>query len=415
MIVTWLNHRMSGYLFVEMTGFSPERFFNMCSVHEIEIWGVSDTGHSYRFYMTVKGFRKIKPIVRKSKVRLKVLGKFGLPFFLYRNRKRKLYAAGMVSFFALLYILSIFIWDIEFDGNHMYTYDTLLKHCETEDIRYGMIKSKIDCDALEESLRSAFPEITWVSARVSGTRLLVKIKENEVLSEIPVKDESPCDIVASKDGVITSMIVRQGVPAVSVGDEVKKGDVLVSGTLHVIGDGEEIMNTHYVHSDADITARTEYHITRQMPLFKRVDVETGRIRRGKYAKAFQYSLMLIRPKQEGTTWKVTMEEDQLHLFQNFYLPIYLGDITAKEYISYERPYTEEEKNQAAETINENLKKNLLEKGVQILENHVKILDNESLCQIAIDIVAEEPVGERTSVEIPINQEQEETKESNERN
>ena len=132
-------------------------------------------------------------------------------------------------------------------------------------------------------------------------------------------------------------------------------------------------------------------------------------------RVFQYSLMLIRPKQEGTTWKVTMEEDQLHLFQNFYLPVYLGDITAKEYISYERPYTEEEKNQAAETINENLKKNLLEKGVQILENHVKILDNESLCQIAIDIVAEEPVVERTSVEIPINQEQEETKESNERN
>ena len=125
--------------------------------------------------------------------------------------------------------------------------------------------------------------------------------------------------------------------------------------------------------------------------------------------------MLIRPKQEGTTWKVTMEEDQLHLFQNFYLPVYLGDITAKEYISYERPYTEEEKNQAAETINENLKKNLLEKGVQILENHVKILDNESLCQIAIDLVAEEAVGQSRGVEIPITQEQEETEESNERN
>ena len=110
-----------------------------------------------------------------------------------------------------------------------------------------------------------------------------------------------------------------------------------------------------------------------------------------------------------------MEEDQLHLFQNFYLPVYLGDITAKEYISYERPYTEEEKKQAADEINENLKKNLLEKGVQILENHVKILDNESLCQIAIDLVAEEAVGQSQGVEIPITQEQEETKESNERN
>lgn len=415
MLVAWLNHHIFGCLMMELTGFSPERFFNMCSVHGIEIWDVSDTGRSCRFFMTVKGFKRIRPIVRKSKVRLKVLKKFGLPFFLYRNRKRKLYAAGLVSFFILLYLLSIFIWDIEFDGNHMYTYDTLLKYCESEDIRYGMRKSKIDCDALEEALRSQFPEITWVSARVSGTRLLVKIKENEVLSEIPVKDESPCDIVAAKDGIITSMIVRQGVPMVSVGDEVKKGDVLVSGTLQVIGDSEEIMNTHYVHADGDITARTNYQFTRQIPLFKRVDVKTGRVRRGRFVKAFQYSLLLLRPKEEGTTWKMTMEEDQFHLFQNFYLPIYFGKITAEEYISYERPYTEEEKKEEAEKINDNLKKNLLEKGVQILENHVKILDNESLCQIAIDLVAEEPAGVDQSIEISTTEIQEETNQSNERN
>ena len=74
----------------------------------------------------------------------------------------------------------------------MYTYDTLLKYCETEEIRYGMVKSRIDCDALEESLRSAFPEITWVSARVSGTRLLVKDKgERGSLGKFLQKDESP--------------------------------------------------------------------------------------------------------------------------------------------------------------------------------------------------------------------------------
>ena len=75
----------------------------------------------------------------------------------------------------------------------------------------------------------------------------------------------------------------------------------------------------------------------------------------------------------------------------------------------------DQQKQAADEINENLKKNLLEKGVQIRENHVKILDNESLCQIAIDLVAEEAVGQSQGVEIPITQEQEETEESNERN
>lgn len=415
MILTWLNHHLSGYLLMEMTGFSPERFFNVCGVRGIEIWNVSDTGSSFRFYLTVKGFRNIKPIVRKSKVRLKVLEKFGLPFFLYRNRKRKLYGAGLVTFFVVLYLLSSFIWDIKFDGNHMYTYDTLLKYCASREIHYGMKKSKVDCDGLEEALRSEFPEITWVFARVSGTRLLVKIKENEVMSSVPVSDETPRDLVAQTDGVITSMIVRSGVPMVSVGDEVKQGDVLVSGTLTTIGDNEEVMNTHYVRADADIKARTEYHFIRQLPLFCQIEVDTGKVRRGRYLKVFDYSMMVIRPKPDGTSWKTSMEEEQLHLFQNFYLPIYLGKITANEYITYERPYRQEEKEREAETINENLKKNLLEKGVQILGNHVKILDNESLCQITLDFTTEESLGISRDMEVPMIEKQKETDQVHERN
>lgn len=414
-MLEWLNRRFFGYLFIEMSGFSPERFLNMCTVHEIELWEVINSGQTYQFFMTVPGFRKIKPLVRKSKVRLRILKKFGLPFFLYRNKRRKFYAAGFLSFFLILYSLSLFIWDIEFDGNRMYTYDTLLKYCESEQIHYGMQKSKIDCDGLEESLRTAFPEITWVSARVSGTRLLVKIKENEVLSEIPVKDETPCDLVAEKDGVITSMIVRTGVPMAAVGDTVTKGQILVSGTLPIIGDSEEIMNTHYVHSDADIRARTEYHYTRQIPMYRKIDVETGKVRKGYYIKVFEYSFLLMRPRPDGTSWKRMMEEEQLHLFENFYLPIYTGNITGKEFISYERPYKDEEKKELAEKINKDYEKKLLEKGVQILENHVKILDNESLCQIAIDFVTDEPLGRQEALEIQRTEEPEETNHSNERN
>jgi similar to stage IV sporulation protein len=414
-VLEWLNRRFFGYLFIEMSGFSPERFLNMCTVHEIELWEVVNSGQTYQFFMTVSGFRKIKPLVRKSKVRLRILKKFGLPFFLYRNKRRKFYAAGFLSFFLILYSLSLFIWDIEFDGNRMYTYDTLLKYCESEQIHYGMNKSKIDCDGLEESLRTAFPEITWVSARVSGTRLLVKIKENEVLSEIPVKDETPCDIVAEKDGVITSMIVRSGVPMAAVGDTVTKGQVLVSGTLPIIGDSEEIVSTHYVHSDADIRARTEYDYTRQIPLYRKIDVETGKVRKGRYVKVFDYSFLLMRPRPDGTSWKRTMEEEQLHLFENFYLPIYIGKITGKEYISYERPYKDEEKKELADKVNKDYEKKLLEKGVQILENHVKILDNESLCQIAIDFVTDETVGRQEALEMQRTEEPEETNHSNERN
>ena len=88
------------------------------------------------------------------------------------------------------------------------SYDTLVRFLDTQDIDYGMLKARINCEDLEASMRTSFPEITWVSARVSGTRLLIHIKENEVLSTIPEKDETPCDIVASQPGVITSTTGR---------------------------------------------------------------------------------------------------------------------------------------------------------------------------------------------------------------
>ena len=45
----------------------------------------------------------------------------------------------------------------------------LVRYLDTQDVRYGMKKKKINCEELEAGMREAFPQITWVSARVSGT------------------------------------------------------------------------------------------------------------------------------------------------------------------------------------------------------------------------------------------------------
>ena len=136
----------------------------------------------YYLFMGLKDFYRIRPLLRKSRVSMRIVARMGMPFFLHRNRKRKAFALAVLSFFVYLYVMSLFIWNISFEGNWHYSRETLLDYLETQNVRYGMRKSGISCDALEEGIRSAFPEVTWVSARVSGTRLLVKLKENEVLS-----------------------------------------------------------------------------------------------------------------------------------------------------------------------------------------------------------------------------------------
>ena len=88
----------------------------------------------------------------------------------------------------------------------MYTDDELSHFLDTLGIHCGIMKNQVSCEELEAALRNEYEGITWVSARLSGTKLYIHVKENDVPLEIPVKDDSPCDLAAESDGTITSMI-----------------------------------------------------------------------------------------------------------------------------------------------------------------------------------------------------------------
>lgn len=391
-MIEWLLHNWKGYVRLRLHGYSPERFLNLCNARGMEVWGLwCNRDGDYEFYMTVEGYRRVKPLVHKAQVRLHIIGRYGVPFFVYRYKKRWYFGVGLGSFFLILYLMSLFIWDIQFEGNYRYTYDTLIRYLDSQDIDYGMLKSKINCENLEASIRTSFPEITWVSARVSGTRLLIHIKENEVLSVIPEKDETPCDIVAARAGIITSMVVRQGIAQVSVGDQVEEGQVLVSGRVPIIGDSEEEINAYMVRADADIVAKTTQSYEKKLPLLHRERVQTGRKRRGWYVKAGQWSFTFLVPVRGQGEWDYAMEEEQLKLFSNFYLPVYIGDIRGKEMVSYEKNYTKEELEHLSKAINYQYVKNLEEKGVQILENNDRIETNVSECRIRGELVTQESI------------------------
>ena len=192
---TELWRLLGGYVRIRIQGYSPERFLNLCNFKGLDPWEIRCHEGDYELNLTLKGFRQIRPLVRKAGVRLVILEKRGLPFFLYKHRRRKLWVLGFGSFFILLYVMSLFLWEIEFQGNVRYSDDTLARCLKGQEIACGIPKSRIDCEKLEHELRSAFPEITWVSAQLSGPRLLIRIRENEAVSQ-PAEDEGePADLV----------------------------------------------------------------------------------------------------------------------------------------------------------------------------------------------------------------------------
>lgn len=388
----WLKQHYTGYVRVRLTGRSPERFFNLCRSSKILLWNIACEKEEYRFFLLLPDFYRIRPFARKAGVRVRIQEKLGLPFFLYRNRKRKLFAVGAASFFLLLFVLSHFIWNISFSGNLLFTDDMLTGELREIGVCYGMPKRGVDCDRIEEELRSRCSRIVWVSAHVSGTRLQIRIRENETADGIPLREESPRNLVAETAGTVVSILVRAGKAVVQPGDEVEKGQILVEGMLPVTNDSGEVERTLFVRADADIRLRTTKIYREWVPHFQTVRSYTGKMQRGFRLRAGAVDILAMPPLAGKRNWDLTGVSRQIVLFGDFFLPVWTEAITAREYEKVERKRTKTELNDLTKAVHERKLQKLTEKGVQIIENDVKILDNSNGWIICGSMTVEEEAG-----------------------
>ena len=88
---------IKGYLIIRVTGYSPERFLNLCGRHGIVLWELRNRKTEYEMCISISGFRKLRPLVRKTKTKVVILERHGLPFILHRYRRRKLFAMGALA------------------------------------------------------------------------------------------------------------------------------------------------------------------------------------------------------------------------------------------------------------------------------------------------------------------------------
>ena len=148
-----------GYVYVRLSGYAPERFLNLCGSRDILIWNLKSFADGYEFCISVAGFKQLRPILKKTRTHIRIIKKYGMPFELYHYRKRKMFAMGMILFAGLLYYLSGFIWNIEVNGNSYLSEEVVLCFLSGEHASFGAKKKNIDCAALEETLRSRYPEV----------------------------------------------------------------------------------------------------------------------------------------------------------------------------------------------------------------------------------------------------------------
>lgn len=383
---------IKGYLRIRVWGFSPERFMNLCSNKGILLWDIVKTGEMYEMCIHVSGFKSLRPIVKKTGTRVAILGRYGLLFFVPEIWKRKVFVAGLFLAAAFWILSSRYVWRIELNGNYQITEDVFNGFLEEQNVKIGMERDDLNIAVLEKEIRRRFPQIIWASAKLTGTRLSIDIKENDTpLIAEEKEDGAGTDLVSEYGGRIVSMIVRSGTPVVSIGDTVETGAVLVEGKIPIYNDDQTVREYRYVEADADIVLEYGVSFQATLPFDYIKNVYTGREKQSRYLRIGENRLRL--PQEEPfLTYDCLIRERMPVIFRNLSIPVSFGTCQYREYLKVEFQYTKEEAEAALKEKLISFLSGLKEKGVQMIENNVKIETSGETWILKGEFLVQGPVG-----------------------
>ncbi len=409
----WVQY-IKGYVTIKVWGYSTERLLNLCGNHDILVWDIVGHGGYTTMNISVQGFFALKPLLKKTGTRASVLKRYGLPFFVSKMGRRKIFVAGFACCMLFWMLMAGFIWNIKIEGNYVLTDDVLLDYLEENNVRVSMKKSGLQIEALEKSLREDFDVITWTSVQVKGTTLIIYIKENEMPDYDQndqlgdgegedVQQAEGMDLIATRSGTVSYIITRSGVPQVALGDTVEKGDVLVSGAVPVYNEDTTVRKYQFVESDADIRIRYTESVSVKKDILYEEKIYSGRQKKmimfGIRDKEWNLKLGKI-PYEE---YDVSGEKKQVKLLDRLYLPVFYGGKTVQEYEMVRQKHTVDEMNVMMQEEWQKIMSTLDEKGVQITQKNVTIKKNDKnwvlnarmqLEEAAVELVptSTEPVG-----------------------
>ncbi len=338
MLFTDIIGFVKGGVVIEAEGGFLERFLNICMRRGIYLSDVNRTSEQkLRAKIGIKGFKEIRPIAKKTRTRVRIKKRTGLPFLLHRYRSRRFAIAGILLFFVILYYLSTHIMGIDIVGNQRISTAELERELKNFGLYRGAAVSSLDSKLIQNKMMTQFDDLAWIGVSVKGARAYIEVKER-LDTKISVDTDVPCNIVASRDGVIRSMEVRSGQSVVGVNEAVAKGDLLVSGAVD-----SGVFGIRWEHSSGNIYAETIYKKSGEYPLNFTEKEYTGKTKAQHSIVIFGKEIKLSLKKAPPFEYSDKKSETfSYNLISNKLPPLVIKRDTFKEYIPQKRTRDEAE-------------------------------------------------------------------------
>lgn len=252
----------------------------------------------------------------------------GLPFLLSKYKKRYGLMAGAVLAFLIVFLSGRYVWDIRVSGNTTLSATEVRAELAAAGFTKGYEIGIKDVDKITNAVMISSDKIAWMSINMNGNVAYVKIREKVSAEGEFGKDLSTdSNIVAKCDGVIERIEVLRGTAAVTEGQSVREGELLISGI-------SESTHGEYrtEHALGRVYAVTSRHFTVKIPLKFEKKVLSEPVCTKKTVKFFSKSINIFRNYGNlGTNCVKIIEENSFSLFGLPDLPVSIISEMSSEY------------------------------------------------------------------------------------
>lgn len=389
-----------GYVILYLKGYDIERFFNICRRRNIRLWGIQRSQKTETVLcMALTDFHKIRPIAYKTKTRVKIRKKCGLPVLLYRYRKRYFLFLGAMLLVCFFAVMSQFIWSIEIVGLDTVEKQQVLDAAAYAGVRIGAWKGGLeDGQTLKNIILNRVPGISWTWVYPKGTKAVIQVEE-KILPPVMVDKSAPCDVIACRDGLVQKVTAKHGKTLLKPGEAVLAGDVIIAGTLM----DEETGDYRLIHAMGTVEASTWHEKSGEYKLYYESRKPTGAKTTHRTLDLFSKKIGLFRKTGIPYAEYDTIENKrELKLGADGYLGIGLETVTYTEMSVVREPISVEAALEFAKAdLEEKISAELLPGSVRVAEDiRYEQIDNETI-YVTLTMEFIEQIG----IENPIGKEQ----------
>lgn len=268
-----------GEVEVRVRGAELERFLNRCAQQGIELEHIRRTElDEMETRLSVRQFRALPRAHRRSRCRIHILRKRGLPFIWHRYRFRWGLWLGLAVCILTCVELKTRIWVVRTEISDNLDEYAVMRLLSEYGVHTGVPSKGIDAEAVRVHMLRETEDLAYFHINVDGCVLTVTASDVKPVPEVEQKS-GVRDVVAVKDGVIQKQIIYRGTPQFKTNDSVVRGQILVDALVKA---QTEWGTDRLVDASGDIWALTKNEMELTMPSQAEKKCWTGK-QRTRYA------------------------------------------------------------------------------------------------------------------------------------